>query len=206
VVGSTVYAATSGGLSISTDGGATFTNRTTADGLAIDFVRGVYTVGGNVYAASNGGLSISTDGGATFTNRTTSDGLGNNIVWGVHVVGGHVYAATDGGLSISTDGGATFTNKTTSDGLGSNFVWGVYVTGSSVYAATWSGGLSISSDCDSSPPPSSEEGAHTPVEPPTLAQTGPELSLLLMGSAAAGLLLVLGVTATVLSRGRTSRS
>ncbi len=32
-VGSTVYAATSGGLSISTDGGATFTNRTTTEGL-----------------------------------------------------------------------------------------------------------------------------------------------------------------------------
>ena len=33
-VGNMVYAATLGGLSISTDGGATFANRTTANGLA----------------------------------------------------------------------------------------------------------------------------------------------------------------------------
>ena len=38
----TVYAATNRGLSISTDGGATFTNRTPADGLGSNIVEGVY--------------------------------------------------------------------------------------------------------------------------------------------------------------------
>ena len=80
VVGATVYAATGGGLSISTDSGTTFTNRTTADGLGNNLVHGVYTEGTIVYAATGGGLSISTDGGTTFTNRTTADGLGNNDV------------------------------------------------------------------------------------------------------------------------------
>jgi len=56
--GSTVYAATSGGLSISTDGGGTFTNKTTANGLGNNWVRGVYASGSTVYAATSGGLSI----------------------------------------------------------------------------------------------------------------------------------------------------
>ncbi|MFH1263856.1 MAG: hypothetical protein V1495_10510 [Pseudomonadota bacterium] len=55
-------------MSISTDGGATFTNRTTADGLGDNDVNGVFAVGSTVYAATDGGgLSISTDGGTTFT-------------------------------------------------------------------------------------------------------------------------------------------
>ena len=79
-VGSTVYAATNGGLSISTDGGNSFTNKTTANGLGSNIVYGVYAVGRTVYAATVGGLAISTDGGNTFTNKTTANGLGSNIV------------------------------------------------------------------------------------------------------------------------------
>ena len=114
-LGSTVYAANSGGLSISTDGGASFTNRTTDDGLGASIALGVYAVGSTVYAATIG-VSISTDGGASFTNRTTANGLGSNFVNGVYAVGSTVYAATAGGLSISTNGGASFTNRTTEIG------------------------------------------------------------------------------------------
>jgi hypothetical protein len=103
-MGSTVYAATNGGgLSISTDGGATFTNRTSGpspgNGLGSNVVTGVYAVGSTVYAATSDGVSISTDGGATFTNSTS--GLGSNIVIGVFAVGSTVYAATSNGLAIS---------------------------------------------------------------------------------------------------------
>ena len=77
--GSTVYAATSG-LSISIDGGATFTNRTPEDGLGSNRVHGVYADGSTIYAATDGGLSISTDGGATFTNRTVN-GIRRNQRW-----------------------------------------------------------------------------------------------------------------------------
>ena len=113
VVGSTVYAATDGGLSISVNGGATFTNRTTANGLGSNFVRGVYAVGSTIYAATEGGLSISTNGGANFTTYTTANGLGSNNVHGVFSAGSTIYAATliadegDGGLSISSSGGET---------------------------------------------------------------------------------------------------
>lgn len=59
--GSTVYAATAGGLSISTNGGESFTNKTVSDGLGNNWVRGVYVDGSTVYAATYGGLSISSN-------------------------------------------------------------------------------------------------------------------------------------------------
>lgn len=147
----TVYAATSddgrdeGGVSISTDGGETFDNYTTDDGLGNESVNGVYAVGAIVYAATDSGLSISTDINATpaFVNYDNIDGLGDDFVSGVYAVGTTVYAATDGGLSVTTDGGANFTNYTTTNGLGGNIVSGVYVVGTTIYAAT-NGGLSIS--------------------------------------------------------------
>ena len=59
VIGSMVYAATTNGLGVSSDGGATFTNLTTTSGLGSDNVIGVYAVGSTIYAATCGGLSIS---------------------------------------------------------------------------------------------------------------------------------------------------
>ena len=38
----------------------TSTNRTAADNLGDNYVRGVYVVGSTVYAATNGGVSIGT--------------------------------------------------------------------------------------------------------------------------------------------------
>jgi hypothetical protein len=144
--GCTVYAATNGGLSISTDDARSFTNKTTVNGLGSNTVYGVYVIGSTVYAATGGGLSISTDGGATFTNKTNANnGLGSNTVYGVYATTVNnittIYAATSSGLSVSTDGGVTFTNYIAIDGLGSNTVNGVYSAGSTVYAAT-TGGVS----------------------------------------------------------------
>ena len=106
--GPTIYAATRGGLSISTDlyDNPAFTNYTQAtNGLGSDVVYGVYAVGSTVYAATGGnpagGLSISTNGGTSFTNYTDANGLGSNVVQGVYAVGSTVYAATSNGLSIS---------------------------------------------------------------------------------------------------------
>ena len=60
--GSNIYAATySGGLGISTNGGSSFTNYTTANGLGGDIVPGVYASGSNIYAATNGGLGIASE-------------------------------------------------------------------------------------------------------------------------------------------------
>jgi hypothetical protein len=104
VDGSTVYAGTAGGLSISTDGGATFTNRTVADGLGsaeLPIITSVFGQGRTVYATTLLGLGVSTDGGATFTTRTTEHGLAANTAVRVNVFGSKVYVGTAFGLSIS---------------------------------------------------------------------------------------------------------
>ncbi len=106
VVGSNVYAATDAGLSISTDGGSSFTNYTTTlNGLGSNNVSGVFVVGSTIYAAT----------------KDTTYGLGT---------------PTKGGLSISNNGGTTFTNRTIDDGLGSNDVNSVFVDGSTIYVGT----------------------------------------------------------------------
>jgi hypothetical protein len=81
--GTNVYVATQpGGLAISTDSGASFTTRTTAQGLGHNNVYAVFVNGAYVYAGTNNGLSISTNSGASFVNKTTADGLGDNVVFG----------------------------------------------------------------------------------------------------------------------------
>lgn len=141
-VGSTIYAATAGGLSISTNGGTSFTNRTTGNGLGGNVVRGVFAVGSTIYAATDNGLSISTDGGTSFTNRN----LRSRAVFGVFASGGNIYAATYGdGLAISTNGGTSFTYRSAGSGFG-DFLRGVYAVGSTIYAATDGSGVAISAD------------------------------------------------------------
>jgi len=142
-VGSNVYAATFGGVSVSTDGGSNFTNST--NGLGSTTVQGIYALGSTVYAATGGGVSISAGGGGAFTNYTA--GLGSTNVTGVFATASTVYAATNGGLGISTDGGITYTNYTSNSGtnpsgLGVGTVYGVYADGRTIYAAT-EGGLGI---------------------------------------------------------------
>ncbi len=109
-VGSTVYTggtrdfftSGTGGVSISTNGGATFSYDDSRSGLGSDEVYSVYVTGGTIYAATRGGLSLSSDGGATYTNYSTSNSsIVSNEVLGVFARGGAVYAATDSGLSIS---------------------------------------------------------------------------------------------------------
>ncbi|MGJ8742865.1 LamG-like jellyroll fold domain-containing protein [Polaribacter sp.] len=140
-----IYVANEGGLSISTDGGVTFTNRTTADGLGNNSTRKVYESNGTLYVATASGLSISTDSGTTFTNKTNADGLGTSSTLDVYESNGTIYVATFGGLSISTNGGISFINKTTADGLGNNTCNSVYESNGTLYVGT-SGGLSISTD------------------------------------------------------------
>ena len=55
--GSTIYAATAYGLSISGDNGTHWTNYTTGSGLGDRYVEGVYASGSTIYAATDYGLS-----------------------------------------------------------------------------------------------------------------------------------------------------
>ncbi len=106
--------------------GLIFINKTTANGLASNFLQGVYASGSSIYVSTNGaGLSISTNEGASFTTRTTTNGLGNNFVDDAYASSNSLYVATNSGLSISTDGGSTFSNRTTANGLVGNSVYDV---------------------------------------------------------------------------------
>ena len=104
--GGTIYAATSGGVSVSTNNGTNWTNSTTTNGLGHDSVLGVYAIGSTIYAATSGGLSVSTNGGTNWTNYTTANGLGDNYVYGVLAIGSTIYAATWGGVSIGVTAAA----------------------------------------------------------------------------------------------------
>ena len=78
-----IYLGTSGGLSISSNNGGSFSNKSTSEGLASTDVRGVFVDdSGKIYVGTASGLSISTDGGSSFVTRTTSQGLGNDTCRG----------------------------------------------------------------------------------------------------------------------------
>jgi hypothetical protein len=110
--GSTVYAATlSDGLSISTDDGATFTYKTSADGLGDDFLWGVYRNGTTIYVATNYGLSISLNQPTvTAVNPNSGSTLGGTPIT---ITGTNLTGATDitvGGVACTV---FSVTNSTT---------------------------------------------------------------------------------------------
>jgi hypothetical protein len=131
--GGTIYAGTANGLSISTDGGTSFTNV-----LGGYDVNAVYASGSNVYAGTyGGGLFTSNDGGASFSNVLVGDS-----VFAVYESGGTIYAGTFNGLSISTNGGSSFSNNPAVQGIRA-----VYAVGSTVYVGSnYSNDLFISTD------------------------------------------------------------
>ncbi|MEM6802829.1 MAG: T9SS type A sorting domain-containing protein [Bacteroidota bacterium] len=143
--GMNIYVATAAGLAISTDGGASFATKTTADGLGSDNTNDVFLDGSDIYVATSLGLSVSTDGGNSFTNFTPGTFPFANNMSDVFVEGGTIYLTSFARFFFSTDGGATFEERTSADGLGADFYRGVAASGSTVYVAA-DGGLSISTD------------------------------------------------------------
>lgn len=162
VQGNTIYVTQSvhlgggvynGGFGISTNGGASFSVRTTANGLGSNGVFNFFVDGANIYVATAAGLSISTNSGASFVNRTTAHGLGSNSIQRVFASGQDIYVATASGLSISHNGGTSFANRTQANGLPSSNITAVHGYAGKIYAAFSSGagaysslGIGVSSD------------------------------------------------------------
>ena len=149
--GTIVYAATDGGLSISTNNGSSWRNYTTADGLGSNKVNGVHAAGATICAATDGGLSISTDNGVTWNNYTATKCIHLLIRFMESMFQVRLfYAAVHGGLYSSSDNGATWNGLLTYGQIIKN----VYVSGATIYAAVYgpvavtstSGALQISSD------------------------------------------------------------
>jgi len=137
----TMYAATSAGLSVSQNGGSSWVTMGFA-GNAVNSVAAI-TSGSyvTVYAATNSGLFVTSDGGTTWTPT----GLIGTQVNGVYISGTDIYAATTGGVAIYN--GTIWTPvsfATLADPL-DTAATGIYAVGTSVYAST-NAGLSISSD------------------------------------------------------------
>ncbi|HET8538830.1 MAG TPA: Ig-like domain-containing protein [Anaeromyxobacter sp.] len=139
------------GWYLSSDGGATFTEKD------LPSVVRIAQAGGKLYAASSGstgddGLLVSTDGFRTFAGRGERHGMGpdGGSVNDLAVDGLNVYAATDQGLAISTDGGSTFVLRTrTSNGLWTNSIDCVAVQPGKIWACA-SNSLDVSTDGGSS--------------------------------------------------------
>lgn len=165
----TICAATKDGLSVSANGGASWTNY-----LLNDVVTEVYVLDNHIYAVTTDHLFVSNDSGTSWINHNAFDsdlrsnsaiaiyvataigfftGYDNTTSWKrylqdiaykIYASGNNIYLATIHGLFVSTDNGATWVNYTASGGLADDAVNGVYVIDNYIYAAT-NGGLSITS-------------------------------------------------------------
>jgi hypothetical protein len=157
----TIYAGTSGGVSIKKEGESKFTTYTTKDGLGSNYVEGLYVDGQTIYAATIshlgdiGGLSIGKpgkDGRIYWKSYTTASGLPSNDIMSVYVDNNHtIYLGVfEQGLFISKDGGLTWRHC---EGLVGNLVTAITVKDNVIYVAndqhpigSGTGGLSISKD------------------------------------------------------------
>lgn len=160
--GQKIYAASTKGLSVSTDGGAHFTQLSSLCGSDAPSVDGLYVnpVTGKVYAGVYYNTDTSyvnalavADPGMINPNCLTPEnsGLPNNLIMQVAASNDDqkIYLATNGGLGlgISTDAGQTFALKTVANGLGNNNNDNVQIAndGQTVYASSFAG-LSISTN------------------------------------------------------------
>ena len=102
-----------------------FTNFTTADGLANNTVFSITEdKTGNFWFGTDGG-GVSKYDGKSFTNFTTAQGLANNTVWSItEDKTGNLWFGTDGG-GVSKYEGISFTNFTTDQGLANNTVFSI---------------------------------------------------------------------------------
>ena len=116
-LGGKVYATGPSGVSISTNGGSSFSvvgDTTAYNSSSLDIA--VEQTTGDIFSASSAGLSVSRDGGLSFTLKTTADGLGGSPL-GVATGGSLVVVASLGGISVSTNKASSFLNLAGSGGV-----------------------------------------------------------------------------------------
>jgi hypothetical protein len=143
LAGGLLYAATGNGVSISDDGGASFSNVTA--GLGSLSVNDLVVSGSTIYAGTDGGLSISEDGGASFTlNRTTANGLGSDYVGALAFDGTRLYACTGEPWVSGTMN--SFVLRGAAEGLTSTYLYDVAVDGAGTVLVAANGGLFRSDD------------------------------------------------------------
>ncbi len=134
-----IYAATAGGLSLSIDGGRSWTTYTSADGLSSSTANSVWVSGSGheatVYVGTSNGFSVYN--GATWTSNTSVLSASNPIN-AIAYDGYYVWAGTGTGLAYSSDGGTTWSQINAANGPGTKTINDLFILGSP-YAATSSG-------------------------------------------------------------------
>lgn len=131
--GSTIYAATDGGLQKSVNGGALFTVDPVVN--VTHNSRAVLVSGSKIYVGTNGGgVFISLDTGTNWTQHSGT--LAGPYVANLALSGGTLYAATStsggaGDVSATSNDGTTWTSLSATSGYPA---YAVYVSGSSLYA------------------------------------------------------------------------
>lgn len=113
-----------GYISVSTDGGATWTNHGGSSGLGIWSSIASSTDGTHLAAANlAGSITVSTDGGLTWTNHNASSGPAMWMSIASSADGLHLAACRVPYVIESTDGGVTWGLDTGIAGLGASNMW-----------------------------------------------------------------------------------
>lgn len=114
VDGTKLYVATSFAVSISSDGGATWNQRTSANSGLGSNPSHVRASGTAVWVASSYAVHKSTDGGTSFTSALSPTGLD----YAFEMVGSTLLYLMSDGIHVSTNSGTSFTLRGASNGLG----------------------------------------------------------------------------------------
>lgn len=129
-------ACTPGGLSKSTDNGASWTTYTTLDGLPDTSCQAVSAGQNAIFVGTASGMAKSTNS----TTWSAVAALAGRDVRCILQDGDTVYVGTTAGLRISSDKGATWSAfRTTAQGLGADTVNGIAAQGDTVWLATTNG-------------------------------------------------------------------
>lgn len=106
--GQDFYIATSSGLFISSNSGATFSNKTISDALPSNQITSVDAHGNFIIIGSNSGIAISSNQGETFLSKTQSNNLSFLMTKDVYINGSTIIVATEQGTYYSRNTGSTF--------------------------------------------------------------------------------------------------
>lgn len=144
---------TANGLFISTDGGQTWVNKTSLDGILSNNINGIHideSTGSKILYVSAedfgvGGVVRSDNLGESFVSL--SSGLTSIFVEAIFAKGNFIAVVINGeGIDISEDGGQTWLNRTNANsGLGDDFCTEIYGKENILYVTTGSG-ISYSTD------------------------------------------------------------
>lgn len=117
-----IYAATDQGLGVSSDGGQSWQNYTTAEGLPANNVRVVKVVGDKLYiGTASGGIAVTDKDFSSFEYFNNTDHGISNSVDDLCVFGDTIVSATYlHGSDVSHDGGQTWQRINTTQGLAGN--------------------------------------------------------------------------------------